>query len=390
MRRPSPNLSHRGGRGTVVAGLAMLLAACGGSTAPAPSSAAASAAAKPPASASAKPAASAAAKPAASASAKPAASGSAAAAPVEKAHLEVAIAAPAGTYTPLLVARDAGYFKNHGLDVNISTVSASAATQGLIAGKIDIYEGGAAAIAGHLAGSDIIYAAATVDKSNLMLIGQKGVTTVEGLKGKGVSTTSPGAFGEIAMRKTAKEHGMAVGTDIKMLFHPTPAAALTTFYTQPQAAGGIIITPPENADALDKGYPLIIDYLKEGLRIIGPGVSLTRDFYTKNPNTVKAYLESYLDGLKRSLDDPAYEKELDAKYGKITDPKLTDFDYETGLKVWNKDMTINPAAIQVVLDATDDPKAKTAKPADFYDNTIIQQVNREYGSKLFPNDVKAA
>ena len=378
-----------------MAALAVLLAACGGtSSSIAPSSAAASAAAKPPASASAKPAASASAsaKPAASASAKPAASGAAAAsgAPVEKSHLEVAIAAPAGTYTPLLVARDGGYFKNHGLDVNISTVSASAATQGLIAGKIDIYEGGAAAIAGHLAGADIIYAAATVDKSNLMLIGQKGITTVEGLKGKGVSTTSPGAFGEIAMRKTAKEHGMAVGTDIKMLFHSTPAAALTTFYTQPQAAGGIIITPPENADAVDKGYPVIIDYLKEGLRIIGPGVSMTRDFYTKNPNTVKAYLESYLDGLKRSLDDPAYEKELDAKYGKITDPKLTDFDYETGLKVWNKDMTVNPTAIQVVLDATDDPKSKTAKPADFYDNTLIQQVNKEYGSKLFPNDIKGA
>lgn len=389
--RPSGNVSQRAGRGTLLATLALLLAACGGSATPAapPSSAVASVSAKPVASVSAKPAASAPAKPAGSASAKPAASGSAAPA-VEKSHLEVAIAAPAGIYTPLLVARDAGYFKNHGLDVNISTVSASAATQGLIAGKIDIYEGGAAAIAGHLAGSDIIYAAANVDKSNLMLIGQKGITTVEGLKGKGVATTSPGAFGEIAMRKTAKEHGMAVGTDIKMLFHPTPAAALTTFYTQPQAAGGIIITPPENIDALDKGYPLIIDYLKEGLRIIGPGVSLTRDFYTKNPNTVKAYLEAYLDGLKRSLDDPAYEKQIDGKYGQISDQKLIDGDYNTGLKVWNKDMTVDPKAIQVVLDATDDPKAKTAKPADFYDNTLIQQVNREYGSKLFPNDIKAS
>jgi len=354
----------RRNRALSLAAVCLLLSACGGAATPsaAPSSV----------------------------SAKPAASASGAAAPaLEKAHLEVAIAAPAGTYTPLLVARDGGYFKKHGLDVNIIVVSASVATQGLISGKIDIYEGGTAAIAGHLAGADIIYAAANVDKSNLMLIGQKGITTVEGLKGKGVSTTSPGAFGEIAMRKTAKEHGMQVGTDVKMLFHPTPAAALTTFLTQPDAAGGLIITPPENIDAVDRGYPVIVDYLKEGLRLIGPGVSLTRDFYTKNPNTVKAYLESYLDGLKRSLDDPAYAKQLDGKYNKTTNQKLIDGDYQTGLQVWNKDMTINPAAIQVVLDATDDPKAKTAKPSEFYDNTLIQQVNREYGSKLFPNDIKA-
>jgi len=322
-------------------------------------------------------------------SAKPARSASATAPALEKAHLEVAIAALAGTYTPLLVARDAGYFTKHGLDVNINVVSASVGTQGLIAGKVDIYEGGTAAIVGHLAGSDIIYAAATVDKSNLMLIGQKGITTVEGLKGKGVTTTSPGAFGDVAMRKTAKERGLEIGKDIKLLFHPTPEAALTTFLTQPAEAGGMIITPPHNQSALNQGYPLIIDYYKQGLRIIGPGVSLTRDFYTKNPNTVKAYLEAYLDGLKRSLDDPAYEKQLDGKYGQVSDQKLLDFDYEQGLQGWNKDMTVDPVAIQVVLDALDDPKAKAAKPAEFYDNTIIQQVNREYASKLFPGEIRA-
>ncbi|MFI5266205.1 MAG: ABC transporter substrate-binding protein [Chloroflexota bacterium] len=382
----------------LAASLCIVLSACGGAAAPssAPAATPAASAAATSSSAAAKPATSALAKPAASAgaSAKPASGGSAAAstsgpAP-EKAHLEIAIAAPAGTYTPVLIGRDGGYFQKHGLDVTISTVSASVATQGLISGKIDIYQGGTAAIAGHLAGSDIIYGAAMVDKSNLMLIGQKGITTVEGLKGKGVSTTSPGAFGEIAMRKTAKEHGLQVGTDIKMLFHPTPAAALTTFLTQPNDAGGIIITPPENLDAVQRGYPVIDDYFKEGLRIIGPGMSLTRDFYTKNPNTIKAFLEAYLDSLKRAIDDPAYEKQLDGKYNQTSDPKLLDGDYQQGLMGWNKNLTVDPTAIQVVLDATDDPKAKTAKPADFYDNTLIQQVNREYGSKLFPNDIKSS
>jgi ABC-type nitrate/sulfonate/bicarbonate transport system substrate-binding protein len=175
-----------------------------------------------------------------------------------------------------------------------------------------------------------------------------------------------------------------------MLFHPTPAAALTTFLTQPNAAGGIIITPPENLEAVQKGYPVIDDYFKEGLRIVGPGMSLTRDFYTKNPNTVKAFIEGYLDSLKRALDDPAYEKQLDSKYNQTTDATLLDGDYQQGLMVWNKNLTVDPAAIQVVLDATDDPKAKTAKAADFYDNTLIQQVNRDYGSKIFPNDIKAS
>ena len=108
----------------------------------------------------------------------------------------------------------------------------------------------------------------------------------------------------------------------------------------------------------------------------------------QNPNALMAYLRGYLDGLKRAFDDPAYAKELNGKYLKITDQALLDEDYEENSQVWNKDLTVDPSAIQNVLDATEDPKAKTAKPDEFYDNSLIQQVNRDYGSKLFPGEVK--
>src|SRR4249919_2020493 len=111
----------------------------------------------------------------------------------EKKSLEIAIAAFAHTTMPLLIAQEAGYFAKYGLNVNISAVSAAVAVQGLISGKIDIYQGGSAAMMATLAGADIIYVAAGVDKSSLMLFGQKGVTSFDALRGKTVETTSPGA-----------------------------------------------------------------------------------------------------------------------------------------------------------------------------------------------------
>jgi hypothetical protein len=51
-------------------------------------------------------------------------------------------------------------------------------------------------------------------------------------------------------------------------------------------------------------------------------------------------------------------------------------------------MTVDPAAIRVVLDDSSDAKAKGADPKKFYDNTLIQAVNRDYASKLFPGEVK--
>jgi NitT/TauT family transport system substrate-binding protein len=304
----------------------------------------------------------------------------------EKKSIEVAIAAYAHTTMPMLIAQEAGFFAKHGLSVNISVVSASVGVQGLISGKIDIYQGGSAALAAALQGADIIYVGAGVDKSSLMLFGQKGITTFEGLRGKTIATTSPGAFGEIAMRMSARKNGMEVPKDVKLIFHGTPAQAYSTFLLG--NSDGMINTPPQADMAKQKGFPVIIDYYKEGLKIIGPGTSLVREFAQKNPNTVKAYLMGLLDGVRRAIDDEEYASKLESKYTKVTDAKILADNYQQGLRVWNKDMTVDPAAIRVVLDESADPKAKGADPKRFYDNSIIQQVNRDHASKLFPGEVK--
>jgi hypothetical protein len=96
----------------------------------------------------------------------------------------------------------------------------------------------------------------------------------------------------------------------------------------------------------------------------------------------------YLDGLKRAIDDGPYAKQIESKYTKISDLKILNENYQQGLKVWNKDMTVDPVAIRVVLDDSSDPKAKSADPKKFYDNSLIEAVNREYAAKLFPGEVR--
>ena len=126
----------------------------------------------------------------------------------EKNRLEVAIAATGPLYLPVILANEAGYFSKRGVTVNLTTLSATASAQALLSGQVDIYQGGTATIHANVAGSDLIYVAASVDRSTLVLFGQKGITSFDQLRGKSVATTSVGAFGEIAIRKTARERGM--------------------------------------------------------------------------------------------------------------------------------------------------------------------------------------
>jgi ABC-type nitrate/sulfonate/bicarbonate transport system substrate-binding protein len=284
------------------------------------------------------------------------------------------------------VAHEAGYFSKRGVNLNISMLSATASAQALLSGQVDIYQGGTATIHANVGGSDVIYIAASIDRSTLILFGQKGLTTFESLRGKAVATTSVGAFGEIAIRKSAKERGMEVGKDIKLLYHKGPPEAISTFLLG--NADGLIVTPPQSEIARSKGFPVIIDYYEQGFRVIGPGTGVARTFVQKNPNTLKIFLMGYLDGVKRSIDDPAFAMKINSQYTKITDTKLLEENHQEGIKVWNKDMTVNPEPIKVVLEQSTIPKAAELDPKRFYDNTLIREVNRDYGSKLFPGEVK--
>lgn len=304
----------------------------------------------------------------------------------EKNSLEVAIAAYSPLYLPLFVAQEAGYFAKRGLSVNLSQLSATASAQAVISGKVDVYQGGASTIHANVGGADLIYVGASVDRSTLVLFGQKGLTSFEGLRGKSVATTSVGAFGEIAIRKSAAEHGMEVGKDIKLVYHKGPPDAFTTFSVG--NADGLIITPPHSDIARDKGYPVIVDYYKQGFRIVGPGTGVARSFMQKHPNTLKIFLMGYLDGLKRAIDDPAFATTVQVKYTKISDPKLLDQGYQQGLKVWNKDMTVDADAIRVVLEYSQNTRARGLDPQRFFDDTLIREINRDYGSKLFPDAIK--
>jgi ABC-type nitrate/sulfonate/bicarbonate transport system substrate-binding protein len=304
----------------------------------------------------------------------------------EKNRLEVGTAGSGTTSLPLFVALEGGYFTKRGLSVSVNQLGATVAVQGIISGTVDIYQGGTAAIAANLAGADIIYVAAAVDRNSLILFGPKGITSFENLRGKSIATTFPGAFGEIAVRMTARKVGMEVGKDVKLLYHRSPPEALSTFLTG--NADALVISPPQTELAKQQGYPVIIDYFKEGLKIVGPGTAVTRDFAQKYAHTIKTYLMGYLDGLRRAIDDEEFAKKIESKYTKINDAKILHENYQQGLRVWNRDMTVDPVAIRVVLDDSADLKAKSADAKRFYDNSLIQAVNREYASKLFPGEVK--
>src|SRR5579883_3259736 len=171
--------------GTLLA-LATLLAACGGSAAPAasqPASATGSAAAKPspaaPAGAASAPA---------SPSAKPAAGGSAGtAAPVPSGvtPINVAFAASAAVYDPWYIAMEKGYDVEEGIKIQMTQAGGGVSTPALISNKLDYSTSAASAFSAVLKGAPLKIIFTNADKPQYRLYStSKDIKTLADLKGK--------------------------------------------------------------------------------------------------------------------------------------------------------------------------------------------------------------
>jgi ABC-type nitrate/sulfonate/bicarbonate transport system substrate-binding protein len=269
----------------------------------------------------------------------------------------------------------------------VSTVAPNVAVQGLVSGTIDIYQGGTAAIAARLGGADIIYVASLVDRSSLTLLGDRGFTSFTDFRGKTVSTGAAGAFGEVVLFHTAREYGMVPQEDFTISYFPSAAATAAAFRSG--SAQGTMITPPNSTELIRDGYPVISDYYRQGLKIIGPALAVTRTFARDHPNTLRAYMRALLDGMRRAIDDRALATAVYAKRSGVDDPRLLAEDYELGYRLWNRDMTVDPASISIVLESSPLPNARDADPADFYDNSLIAEINATYAPAVFPEVFRA-
>src|SRR3954451_369956 len=237
MRRGSPLTAAR------LVLLVVTLVACSAPPAPAPAGGAAPA----PAAASAPAAAAAPADtPASGRAAYPAASD-----PPEK--VRAAWCAVAGAMFPLWVAKEAGIFARHRLDVELVFMQGGTpCIAGLMNGELDFLESaGAGLIPGLMTGSDGVLIANLYMGNPYRLIVVPEIQRVADLRGRQLAISRPGEFDNRLTEAMLERHGLVPNQDVTML----PIGGQTDRYTALTGGlvDGTIVNPPVNLTAQNEG-----------------------------------------------------------------------------------------------------------------------------------------
>ena len=291
----------------------------------------------------------------------------------------IKIGYPAVSYNQvhIWVAKDAGLFKKQGLDAEVIFFrGGQLATQALVAGDPPIVNIGTVVQAG-LQGHDVVLIASSESAYNYSVVARPGVAKIEQLKGKRLGVSGFGSASHNAALILLKKFNLEPNKDVAVV-----VAGPTMERLAAVDAGRIdatILTPSEMPRARKQGLVEVYDMLDLGIEVQGNGFATSRSFIRSNREIALSALKGYVEALFYIPRNREETRRITAKYMRTTDPEVLDATYDWFVKRVSKKPYPTLKGIQYLLDevASNLPNAKSAKPEQFVDLSLLQQLERE-------------
>ncbi|MBX5493257.1 MAG: ABC transporter substrate-binding protein [Chloroflexi bacterium] len=349
-------IGRRGALGLLAAGIALLLAACGGSTSSAPAPRAAEGPA---------------------ASAAPTAAAPTANPPAAPVALTVAYTPASGPMVPLWIGVEEGLFAQQGLAVTAEFVGGSSPiVQAMLSGQypMAVLGGGAPAL-NRLEGGDLLMIAAPGSAFSIDAWSKPTITQVADLRGKIVGVTRFGSsthFAAIAMLASA---GLQPD-DVVLLQTGGVSESLAALLSGQTDA--VMLAPPQNLEAQRAGYHQLAMLSALGDYGLFPELVVTvRESWLQQPDhraLAARFLRGYAAAVQIARTDAATTTRALRKYLKLDDDAVLQATYEYYRTYFPDSLRVPERSVANMLQTLDHPAARTADPRQFFDNSLVDEL----------------
>ncbi|MBM4262427.1 MAG: ABC transporter substrate-binding protein [Deltaproteobacteria bacterium] len=282
----------------------------------------------------------------------------------------------AGSWATAWIAKEAGYFLNEGLDVELIRVGGSSRmVAAMLGGSAPIIQAGAiAAITANVAGSDVVIIGATGSVSPFRLLARPEIKQAADLKGKKAGITTFGSTSDQVMRIALKHFHLEANKDV----------AILTFGAQPEAfaalANGVVqvaaLSYPLYPKAQKMGMRELINFADLGVEDINGTVMTTKSYLAQNRDTALRFMRAFSRGMHRYRTDREFSKKVLGKYGKLNDEDILDGTWQDYAPTLQKTPRPSLKAIQFMIENQYPGKKPLPRPEQFVDLSIVDQLEK--------------
>jgi NitT/TauT family transport system substrate-binding protein len=301
--------------------------------------------------------------------------------------LNIAYTATSPYQAVLIIAKEAGIFKKHGLDPQlILTPGGSLGFQAMMGGDVAmVMADGSAAVTSNLAGADVVIIASFLNTFPYSLISIPEVKKVDQLVGGKVAISRFGSATDVGVRMSLAKVGLNPDKDVTILQIGTQTTRFAAL--QSKQVQATIITPPFTLTARKQGYNTLVDMAQLNIPFELTAFLTRRSFIKTQREMVAQVVTALAEAVHFYKREKEPSIKILSRYLQTNDHEALEETYrEVALKTLPEKPYATLPGIQVIIDelAQKNPKAKSARPEDFIDMSFVKKLDDEgYFERLY-------
>ena len=302
-----------------------------------------------------------------------------------KDRLAIGYSSASGVFAGLWVAQEGRIFEKYDIDSRLVLIaSGSLMVQAMLGGDLPVAgAAGSAAVDASLGGADVVMFGSMVKVPAFYIMALPEIKTIDDLRGKSVGVTRFGSSTDFTMRYILRKQGLEPGRDVTLIQTGDLFAAAAMLRTRAIVAAPF--SSPANLRAEEAGAKMLMNMGKAGVYFPHDAFMARRSFINTNEDLTRRFLKAYGEGVYRLFTDRELSRRAIANYGRAIDAKTNDAVYQYAVDYVDKIPYNTREGVQEVLNqiAPRNPKAKTAKPEEFYDDRFIKELDSQGFYKQF-------
>ena len=285
-----------------------------------------------------------------------------------------------GYQAPIWVAHELKFFAKHGMSSELVRIAGGArSTAALLSDALQLSQSaGVAPVQANLVGGDLVIIATSTNRPTVSVVGQpKTVKQPQDLIGKKVGLVGLGDMNTFFFFNALERWGI----------DPKSVTILSIPGTQPRLAAVVdgaidatVLAPPFSFEAEKYNLTQLANFATGTDPFPQSGLVVRKELVRGNRDLVKRMLMAYVEAIHVLKTDAEKSLPIMKKYMRITDDGIAKRSYEYYSKLFSMPPLTDAKAINVVLSflaSQGTANAKTARPEEFFDNSLLTELQRE-------------
>jgi NitT/TauT family transport system substrate-binding protein len=244
-------------------------------------------------------------------------------------------------------AKEKGYYRDEGLDVDLVVMRDTLGISAVIGGNVDFATMSGAGLTAIIGGVPLRFVFSTFYRPMFWIYAKPEFQDIKALNGQRIGVTGLGSGPDNLLRETLKRNGMEGGRDVVVLALGLPSTLAAGLRSG--AVDAAMISPPFNFTVKEAGFRELVSFLKEDFVELQGSVLVHEKLLQSDPALVEKFVRGTSKGLRYARENRSGTIPILVRYMKIKEDLAGQY-YDLVRPVMSADGTVSVELQKKYLD----------------------------------------